>query len=104
MKHAAKKQWNHNHDNQSCCSNYHQMLNNILQILSNGSSFSQLVEPLSNAVAELKNVASGIIEHQKAKQTDKSAASARISNNYGQLSSIFFISLNIFFFLINSEF
>ena len=64
------------------------ILNNILQILSNGSSFSQLVEPLSNAVAELKNVASGIIEHQKAQQTDKSAASARIANNYGQLSSI----------------
>lgn len=63
-------------------------LKSILEALSGNKAIDGLVEPLKNAVAELKNVASGIVEHQKAQQTDKGAASARIANNYGQLSSI----------------
>lgn len=64
------------------------ILNNILAKLGDGSSLSGLLEPFNDAVTELKNVANGIVEHQKAQQADKSAASARIANNYGQLSSI----------------
>ena len=64
------------------------VLNQILAAIGNNESFSQLVEPLNNAVTELKNVANGIIEHQKAQRTDLTDSSARISNNYGQLSSI----------------
>ena len=64
------------------------ILENILAAIKTDESNSSIVGPISDAVAELKNVASGIVEHQKAQQTDKSAASARIANNYGQLSSI----------------
>lgn len=64
------------------------ILENILAAIGNNESISQLVSPLSDAIIELKNVSHGIVEHQKAQQTDKSAASARIANNYGQLSSI----------------
>lgn len=64
------------------------ILENILVAIGNNESFSQLVEPLNAAIVELKSVASGIVEHQKAQQTDRSAASTKIANNYGQLSSI----------------
>ena len=64
------------------------ILENILSALNGDLSLTQLTEALSSATTELKNVANGIVEHQKAQQADKGAASARIANNYGQLSSI----------------
>jgi hypothetical protein len=64
------------------------ILENILVAIGNNESFAQLIDPLNAAVTELKSVASGIVEHQKAQQTDRSAASTKIANNYGQLSSI----------------
>lgn len=64
------------------------ILESILTKLGDGSSFSDLVEPLNAAVTELKNVAHGIVEHQKAQRTNLTDSSARIANNYGQLSSI----------------
>ena len=68
-----------------------QATNNILQsILSqlSGGSFNELIEPLRAAALELQNVANGIVGHQKAQQTDRTAASVKIAGNYGQLSSI----------------
>lgn len=64
------------------------ILENILVAIGNNESFSQLVDQLNAAVAELKSVASGIVEHQKSQRTDLTDASAKIANNYGQLSSI----------------
>ena len=64
------------------------LLTQILTKIGDGSSFAELVEPLKVAVEELKNVANGIIEHQKAQRTDLTDSSSRIANNYGQLSSI----------------
>lgn len=63
-------------------------LKSILDTLSGNEAIDGLVEPLKNAATELHNVANGIVEHQKRQQTDKTAASARIANNYGHLSSI----------------
>lgn len=63
-------------------------LKSILDTLSGNEAIDGLVDPLKNAVTELHNVANGIVEHQKRQQTDKTAASARIANNYGHLSSI----------------
>ena len=64
------------------------ILNQILAAIGNNESFSQLVEPLNATVTELKNVANGIVAHQKAQKTDLSDASSRIANQYGQLSSV----------------
>lgn len=64
------------------------ILGQILTAIGNNESIKGLVEPLNAAVSELKNVASGIIEHQKAQRTDLADSSTRIANNYGQLSSI----------------
>lgn len=64
------------------------ILENILMAIGNNESFAQLIDPLNAAVTELKNVANGIVEHQKKQKTDYTAASSKISNNYGQLSSI----------------
>ena len=64
------------------------ILGNILTAINTGEQNSSLSDALNNAVTELKNVANGIVTHQKAQQTDKSAASAKIANNYNQLSDI----------------
>lgn len=64
------------------------ILGEISGKIGNNESFSELVDPLNNAAIELKNVASGIVEHQKSQKTDLTDASTRISNNYGELSSI----------------
>ena len=64
------------------------ILENILAAINSGEQNAQLSDALNGAITELKNVASGIVQHQKAQQTDKSAASAKIANNYGQLSDI----------------
>ena len=64
------------------------ILNQILAAIGNNESLTKMVEPLNAAVAELKNVANGIVQYQQAQKTDLSAASSRIANNYGQLSSI----------------
>lgn len=64
------------------------ILENILMAIGNNESFAQLIDPLNAAVTELKNVANGIVEHQKKQKTDYTAASSKIANNYGQLSSI----------------
>lgn len=64
------------------------ILNQILIAIGNKESFSQLIDPLNAAVAELKNVANGIVTHQQAQKTNLSDASSRIANQYGQLSSV----------------
>lgn len=64
------------------------ILNEISGKITSNEPFADVADSLNTAIAELKNVASGIVEHQKAQQTDKSAASAKIANNYGQLSNI----------------
>ena len=64
------------------------ILENILAAVNSNDSNERLSETLNGAITELKNVASGIVQHQKVQQTDKSAASAKIANNYGQLSDI----------------
>ena len=64
------------------------ILQNILDAINSGETFKSLTEPLASVVTELKNVANGIVEHQKAQRTDLTDSSARIANNYGQLSSV----------------
>lgn len=64
------------------------ILNEISGKITSNEPFADVAESLNNAITELKNVASGIVEHQKAQQTDKSTASAKIANNYGQLTDI----------------
>ena len=64
------------------------ILERILAAVSSGEQNVQLSDALNGAITELKNVANGIVEHQKAQQTDKSVASAKIASNYGQLSDI----------------
>ena len=64
------------------------ILNEISNKIDNNQPFTDVVDSLNNAVTALKNVANGIVQHQKAQQTDKSAASAKIAGNYDQLSSI----------------
>ena len=56
------------------------ILNNILAKLGDGSSFSELVEPLKAAVTELKNVSNGIIEEHKRKAVDTRDADARLAD------------------------
>lgn len=57
-----------------------EILNQILNAIGNNESISQLVEPLKQAVTELKNVANGIVQFQKAAKTDTSVANARITD------------------------
>ena len=56
------------------------ILNSISDKLTQKNDFSDLIEPLKTAAAELKNVADGIIQHQKAQKSNTSAAMARISD------------------------
>ena len=65
------------------------ILGQILAAISNNESIKGFVEPLTSAVAELKNVANGIVQEQKARKTDTSVAQARISNkdSYVQIKS-----------------
>ena len=64
------------------------ILTDILSAVSSDESVSKLVDPLNNAVAELKNVASGIVDHQKRQGTNLTDASLRITNDYDNLSGI----------------
>lgn len=64
------------------------ILGQILGKIGDGSVLADLVAPLNGAVEELKNVAAGIVEHQKAQQTDRGSAGSRIVNNYAELSSL----------------
>lgn len=66
------------------------ILNQILAAIGNNESLAKMVEPLNAAVAELKNVANGIVQEQKARKSDTSVAQARIANNdsYTQIKSI----------------
>lgn len=64
------------------------ILDQILIAIGNNESISKFVNLLNDTITELKNVANGIVEHQKAQRTDYTDASSRIANNYGQLSSI----------------
>ena len=56
------------------------VLDNILIGVNKDDSLSTLVEPLSAAVASLKDVANGIIQHQKAQKSDTSVAQAKIAD------------------------
>ena len=56
------------------------VLDNILSGVNKDDPLSALVESLSTAVASLKDVANGIIQHQKAQKSDTSVAQARIAD------------------------
>ena len=56
------------------------ILNNILTGISISDGLSAFTQPLSDAVAALKNVADGIIQHQKAQKSDTRVAQARIED------------------------
>lgn len=56
------------------------ILNNILTGISISDELSAFTQPLSDAVAALKNVADGIIQHQKAQKSDTRVAQARIED------------------------
>lgn len=66
------------------------VLNNILAAISSNEAISAFVQPLSDAVSALKDVANGIIKHQEAQKTGTSAAMAKIAdhNQYKQISDI----------------
>jgi TP901 family phage tail tape measure protein len=56
------------------------ILNNILTGISISDELSAFTQPLSDAVAALKNVADGIVQHQKAQKSDTRVAQARIED------------------------
>lgn len=56
------------------------ILNNILTGISISDELSAFAQPLSDAVVALKNVADGIIQHQKAQKSDTRVAQARIED------------------------
>ncbi len=56
------------------------ILNNILTGISISDELSVFTQPLSDAVVALKNVADGIIQHQKAQKSDTRVAQARIED------------------------
>lgn len=56
------------------------ILNNILTGISISDELFAFTQPLSDAVAALKNVADGIIQHQKAQKSDTRVAQARIED------------------------
>lgn len=56
------------------------ILNNILTGISINDELSAFTQPLSDAVVALKNVADGIIQHQKAQKSDTRVAQARIED------------------------
>lgn len=56
------------------------ILNNILTGISISDELSAFTQPLSDAVVALKNVADGIIQHQKAQKSDTRVAQARIED------------------------
>lgn len=60
--------------------NIHGVLDQILKALIDGTTLSTLVQPLSDAVAALKDVSNGIIQHQKAQKSDTRVAQARIAD------------------------
>lgn len=60
--------------------NIHGVLDQILKALIDGTTLSTLVQPLSDAVAALKDVSNGIIQHQKAQKSDTHVAQARIAD------------------------
>ena len=66
------------------------ILGNILGALGENTTLGTLVSSLESAVTELKNVANGIVQHQKTQKTDTSAAMARITDpvQHQQISDI----------------
>ena len=68
----------------------HGTLKSILDAINGDGSISELVAPLMAAVTELKNVANGIVQQQKAAKSDTSVAQARIANkdSYAQIKSV----------------
>ena len=60
--------------------NTNSILDQILAALSGDKSTINLAASINDAVKELKNVANGIVQHQKAQKTDTSVANARIAN------------------------
>ena len=64
----------------STLTNIHSVLGQILTALTDGTTLSTLIQPLSDAVAALKDVSNGIIQHQKAQKSDTRVAQARIAD------------------------
>lgn len=60
--------------------NVRDVLDNILSGVNKDDSLSALVESLSAAIASLKDVSNGIIQHQKAQKSDTRVAQARIAD------------------------
>lgn len=56
------------------------ILGNILVSIPGDDALLVLVQPLTDAVAALKNVADGIIQHQKAQKSDTRVAQARLED------------------------
>lgn len=56
------------------------ILNNILASVPGDDTLLVFMQPLTDAVAALKNVADGIIQHQKAQKSDTRVAQARIED------------------------
>lgn len=66
------------------------VLDSILSALQSDENITNLTAPLLSAVKALENVASGIVQQQKASKSNTSAANARIANkdSYAQIKSI----------------
>ena len=60
--------------------NIESVLGKILTAITDGTTLSTLVQPLSDAVSALKDVSNGIIQHQKAQKSDTRVAQARIAD------------------------
>lgn len=64
----------------STLTNIYSVLGQILKALTDGTTLSTFIQPLSDAVAALKDVSNGIIQHQKAQKSDTRVAQARIAD------------------------
>lgn len=78
---ATKDQQNNPENNWvNTLTNIERILGQILTALTDGTTLSTLVQPLSDAVSALKDVSNGIIQHQKAQKSDTRVAQARIAD------------------------
>lgn len=78
---AIKDQQNNPENNWvNTLTNIERILGQILTALTDGTTLSTLVQPLSDAVSALKDVSNGIIQYQKAQKSDTRVAQARIAD------------------------
>lgn len=72
----------------STLSETNSLLGQILSAINSGEGMSKLASSLEGAVTQLKDVANGIIKHQQSQKSDYTDSTAKIQNNYKQLSDI----------------